>query len=69
MQVMSVSIFGISMAKRLFWIKTVFFGIKKIGPKRSKLHAFGPMGLEELTSTKFIVHGNGQIRSGSPVGS
>ena len=28
----------------------------------SKLHAFGPMGLKELTTTKFIVQGNGQVR-------
>ncbi len=34
----------------------------EIGISTSKLHAFGPMGLEELTSTKFIVYGNGQIR-------
>jgi glutamate-5-semialdehyde dehydrogenase len=35
----------------------------EIGISTSKLHAFGPMGLEELTTTKFVVHGNGQIRS------
>ena len=35
----------------------------EIGISTSKLHAFGPMGLEELTTTKFIVHGSGQIRS------
>ncbi|MBF0232479.1 MAG: glutamate-5-semialdehyde dehydrogenase [Desulfamplus sp.] len=34
----------------------------EIGISTSKLHAFGPMGLEELTSTKFVVRGNGQIR-------
>ncbi|MCP4681692.1 MAG: glutamate-5-semialdehyde dehydrogenase [Desulfobacterales bacterium] len=34
----------------------------EIGINTSKLHAFGPMGLEELTSTKFIVYGQGQIR-------
>jgi glutamate-5-semialdehyde dehydrogenase len=34
----------------------------EIGISTTKLHAFGPMGLEELTTTKFIVHGNGQIR-------
>ena len=27
-----------------------------------KMHARGPMGLEELTSTKFVIHGNGQVR-------
>ncbi len=35
----------------------------EIGISTSKLHAFGPMGLEELTGTKFIVFGNGQIRT------
>ncbi|MEW6259985.1 MAG: glutamate-5-semialdehyde dehydrogenase [Thermodesulfobacteriota bacterium] len=34
----------------------------EIGISTTKLHAFGPMGLEELTATKFIVTGNGQIR-------
>ncbi len=34
----------------------------EIGISTSKLHAFGPMGLEELTTTKFIVYGGGQIR-------
>ena len=34
----------------------------EIGINTSKLHAFGPMGLEELTTTKFIVFGNGQVR-------
>ena len=34
----------------------------EIGISTSKLHAFGPMGLEELTTTKFIVYGDGQIR-------
>ena len=35
----------------------------EIGINTSKLHAFGPMGLEELTTTKFIVYGDGQIRA------
>ncbi|MBW2101801.1 MAG: glutamate-5-semialdehyde dehydrogenase [Deltaproteobacteria bacterium] len=35
----------------------------EIGISTSKLHAFGPMGLEELTTTKFIVYGQGQIRN------
>lgn len=35
----------------------------EMGISTSKLHAFGPMGLEELTTTKFIVYGEGQIRS------
>ena len=29
----------------------------------SKIHAFGPMGLEELTTTKFIAFGDGQVRT------
>jgi len=35
----------------------------EIGISTSKLHAFGPMGVEELTTTKFVVFGNGQIRT------
>jgi glutamate-5-semialdehyde dehydrogenase len=35
----------------------------EIGISTTKLHAFGPMGLEELTTTKFIVYGEGQIRT------
>nr|HID58263.1 glutamate-5-semialdehyde dehydrogenase [Desulfobacterales bacterium] len=35
----------------------------EIGISTSKIHAFGPMGLEELTGTKFVVFGNGQIRT------
>jgi len=35
----------------------------EIGISTSKLHAFGPMGLEELTTRKFIVFGDGQIRT------
>jgi glutamate-5-semialdehyde dehydrogenase len=35
----------------------------EIGISTSKLHAFGPMGLEELTTTKFIVFGSGQVRT------
>jgi glutamate-5-semialdehyde dehydrogenase len=34
----------------------------EMGISTSKIHAFGPMGLEELTTTKFVVHGDGQIR-------
>jgi len=34
----------------------------EIGISTAKLHAFGPMGLEELTTSKFIVYGEGQIR-------
>jgi len=35
----------------------------EIGISTSKLHAFGPMGVEELTTTKFVVMGDGQIRN------
>jgi glutamate-5-semialdehyde dehydrogenase len=39
------------------------FGLgAEIGISTQKLHARGPMGLVELTSSKFIVHGRGQIR-------
>ncbi|MDR0270666.1 glutamate-5-semialdehyde dehydrogenase [Paenibacillus sp.] len=34
----------------------------EIGISTQKLHARGPMGLPALTSTKYIIHGNGQIR-------
>jgi len=35
----------------------------EIGISTTKLHAYGPMGVEELTTTKFIVYGDGQIRT------
>lgn len=35
----------------------------EMGISTSKLHAFGPMGIRELTTTKFVVMGDGQIRS------
>jgi glutamate-5-semialdehyde dehydrogenase len=35
----------------------------EIGVSTSKLHAFGPMGVEDLTTTKFVVYGDGQIRT------
>jgi glutamate-5-semialdehyde dehydrogenase len=35
----------------------------EIGISTQKLHARGPMGLPELTSYKYIIHGNGQIRT------
>ncbi|WP_444994474.1 glutamate-5-semialdehyde dehydrogenase [Aliikangiella sp. IMCC44359] len=34
----------------------------EIGISTSKIHAYGPMGLESLTSQKFVVNGEGQIR-------
>lgn len=40
------------------------FGLgAEIGISTSKLHAYGPMGVKELTSTKFVVLGQGQIRN------
>ncbi|RUA01713.1 MAG: glutamate-5-semialdehyde dehydrogenase [Deltaproteobacteria bacterium] len=35
----------------------------EIGISTSKLHAYGPMGLKELTTTKFVVFGDGQVRT------
>ena len=34
----------------------------EIGISTDKLHARGPMGLEELTTYKFIIEGDGQVR-------
>ncbi|HEX6669756.1 MAG TPA: glutamate-5-semialdehyde dehydrogenase [Gemmatimonadales bacterium] len=34
----------------------------EIGNSTQKLHARGPIGLRELTSTKYVVHGSGQVR-------
>lgn len=34
----------------------------EIGISTQKLHARGPMGLEALTTTKYIIYGNGQVR-------
>ena len=34
----------------------------EIGISTQKLHTRGPMGLEALTTTKYIIYGNGQIR-------
>ena len=39
------------------------FGLgAEIGISTTKLHAYGPMGLKELTARKFIVYGDGQVR-------
>lgn len=39
------------------------FGLgAEIGISTQKMHARGPMGLEELTSSKFVIYGTGQIR-------
>ena len=39
------------------------FGLgAEIGISTQKLHARGPMGLEALTSYKYIIYGNGQVR-------
>ncbi len=35
----------------------------EIGISTSKLHAYGPMGLEALTTEKFVVYGDGQVRA------
>ncbi|MEL7648616.1 MAG: glutamate-5-semialdehyde dehydrogenase [Sedimentibacter sp.] len=34
----------------------------EIGISTQKMHARGPMGLKELTTTKYIIYGNGQVR-------
>ena len=40
------------------------FGLgAEIGISTSKLHAYGPMGIKELTSQKFVVFGEGQVRN------
>lgn len=34
----------------------------ELGISTTKLHAYGPMGAKEMTTTRFLVIGNGQIR-------
>jgi len=34
----------------------------EMGISTDKIHARGPVGLDELTSYKYVIHGNGQIR-------
>ena len=34
----------------------------ELGISTSKLHAYGPMGAKEMTTTRFLVTGNGQVR-------
>ena len=34
----------------------------EIGISTQKIHARGPMGLEALTTSKYIIYGNGQVR-------
>ncbi|MGC8863608.1 MAG: glutamate-5-semialdehyde dehydrogenase, partial [Armatimonadota bacterium] len=35
----------------------------EMGISTQKLHARGPMGVEEITTYKYVVTGNGQLRS------
>jgi glutamate-5-semialdehyde dehydrogenase len=34
----------------------------EIGNSTQKLHARGPIGMRELTTTKYVIHGDGQVR-------
>ena len=35
----------------------------EVGISTQKLHARGPLGLQEITSTKYMIYGKGQVRS------
>ena len=35
----------------------------EVGISTQKLHARGPLGLQEITSTKYMIYGNGQVRA------
>jgi glutamate-5-semialdehyde dehydrogenase len=35
----------------------------ELGISTSKLHAYGPMGAEEMTATRFVVTGHGHVRN------
>ena len=39
----------------------------EVGISTQKLHARGPLGLQEITSTKYMIYGKGQVRCHSPV--
>lgn len=46
------------------WTDGAQFGLgAEIGISTQKMHARGPMALEELTTYKWIIKGNGQVRS------
>ncbi|KAB3520938.1 glutamate-5-semialdehyde dehydrogenase [Corynebacterium sp. zg254] len=54
---------AISINTSTAWTDGEMFGFgAEIGISTQKLHARGPMGLPELTSTKWVVSGNGQVR-------
>lgn len=60
-RVVDASMVGVNVSTRFNDGNQLGLGAE-IGISTSKLHAYGPMGLEELTTTKFAVTGIGQIR-------
>ena len=52
---------GYTIASAVLTYQDLGFGAE-IGISTQKLHARGPMGLEQLTTQKYIVSGTGQIR-------